>query len=373
MPQLPIQPLSNVTVVSPDDTLAKAFARLDSSHDCAFVMDDDRFVGIVTPGYTLFHKHLPITTKVENALQHPTRLTIDSDPATVAAAMLQMDATTLPVFDERGILAGGITARDLIKLVHTENPEMFHGEHSLPPIPVVSESTSIGLIYNAMREKKQSRQAVVDENGHLIGLITRKDIHTLLSRKTGNTRFSPHGNDARGGENDPVFDEPVAKYMITNVVTADHQTRFISLVHQLLETNAGSIILVNEENAPQGILSLRYLIELVSRKPAAESVSVHLTRVREAVGETTANGIETLVRELAEKLNKRDALERIEVSLDLQKNSAGVVTEYQVVVHLKRFSGKHLEASAEDRDIILAIRDAFKKLEGQAEHQREEH
>lgn len=87
----------------------------------------------------------------------------------------------LPVVDENGVVIGVVTEFDLIKAKQEgKDLETVQAQEimSQPPI-TVNESTPMEAIIAAMIEHQIIRVPVVQEDGRLVGIISRSD---LLSR-----------------------------------------------------------------------------------------------------------------------------------------------------------------------------------------------
>ena len=58
---------NDIIKVSPEDHLSKVLSKLSTSHDAAFVFNDEnKYIGIISPYFTMIKTSLPGNTKVEH-------------------------------------------------------------------------------------------------------------------------------------------------------------------------------------------------------------------------------------------------------------------------------------------------------------------
>ena len=64
-----------IITVSPEDTLNRALSQLSSSHDAAFVVDDqENLLGVVNPYHSIINNSFPGNAKVINCLTKPPKV-----------------------------------------------------------------------------------------------------------------------------------------------------------------------------------------------------------------------------------------------------------------------------------------------------------
>ena len=101
--------------LSSDETLLHAVSQMKTSHDAAFVFDEnDKFLGVVNPYYSLIKSSYPGNSKVIHCLFHPPKLHIDLPISKVAGLFIESKIHYLPIFNDRDIFLGIISARHLL-------------------------------------------------------------------------------------------------------------------------------------------------------------------------------------------------------------------------------------------------------------------
>ena len=98
----------------------------------------------------------------------------------IAMAMMYGGFGSVPIVDREKTLVGIVSEFDLLKTLQIgkELEQITAGEIMTPSPFSVSEETTVGEIMGILAEKKLIRVPVVDENGILIGIVSRRDILT---------------------------------------------------------------------------------------------------------------------------------------------------------------------------------------------------
>lgn len=248
----------NVITYSPDTPLSKAVGGLESGHDAAFIVDGNKFIGLINPYYTLFKGNYPSDTKVKNCLFHPPKLDRQTPLRKVVQAMLSSKIYYLPVLTGKDELVGIVSIRRLMQSVLNDSVYLEKVAANLKPRTVekVSKNTSLGQARSLLKKGGVSRLPVIDDRGKLIGLVTRFDIRQALSSpKTSQGSKSREGNKAKANS------QPISKYMSGVTITAPHSTPVRVLISKMLDQEIGSILLVDKENRPTGLVSYRDVLE----------------------------------------------------------------------------------------------------------------
>jgi len=242
-----------------NNTLGQVLANLSSSHDAAFIMDGDKFLGVINPYYTQFKSNYPPKTKVANCLFHPPKLEPDTPLSDIARFMLESRIYFLPVVDNDKLL-GIATIRRLMKAISKDKSLAKKLGDLVRPkkLTTITKDTPLNKARSLLTKSKISRLPVVNDQGRLIGLITRYDLReAFISPQTSQSFLS------RSGEKVQKSDEPINKYMIRNVFTISPSKNGHNIVSTMLDQNIGSVILVNHKYQPTGIVTYRDVLALV--------------------------------------------------------------------------------------------------------------
>ena len=98
----------------------------------------------------------------------------------IAMAMMYGGFGSVPIVDREKTLVGIVSEFDLLKTLQTskELDQITAGEIMTPRPISVKEETSVEEIMRILAEKKLIRVPVVDGNGILLGVVSRRDILT---------------------------------------------------------------------------------------------------------------------------------------------------------------------------------------------------
>lgn len=355
----------------PDATLDAAFAKTKSSHDAVFVFDDDKvFLGMVSPSHSLFRKRYAYTTKVRSCLVSPPRITMDTPLPQIAEFMVATGIYVLPVFDG-GAITGLVTARKILRAMLEDSAFFSEVVRNLKPERPVTAPHTVFLqkIYDVLRQKKVSRVVLVGKTGRVYGIVSRQDIQFVLTKPTTRQRIKTGGRGAArnyvfGVEKDSRLNRPAAPLAIRNVLAAEASSGKEQVVKTLVDSGKNSVVLVDKENRPAGIISTRMVLQAIaSLKPDAR---VPVT-VNNSAGLSRADvdRIALLAAACAEKLSKRSSVQRAEMSVREARTPSGKPAEFEVALHILFFSGKTLLAAVKNRDLEQAVREAAKRVEKQ--------
>jgi predicted transcriptional regulator len=109
-----------------------------------------------------------------------------------------------------------------------------------------------------MRDKKIAKLPVVNDSGHLIGMISQFDIRNMVHNEDTRGKFD------RVGEQTNRLDDPVKEYMSGLVYTVDHLPKFSEAAGLMLDKEIGSLVIVDKNNSPEGIVTKKDLLQTIA-------------------------------------------------------------------------------------------------------------
>ncbi|MBO7725333.1 MAG: IMP dehydrogenase [Thermoguttaceae bacterium] len=138
-------------------------------------------------GIGIIHKNLPIEAQAEEVtrvkrtangiIRHPATLAPDASVRAARDIMEQQNVSGVPIVTSTGILKGIITRRDLRFLENWDQP--VSAVMTKEPLVTATGTLTLAEAEKILTEKKVEKLLLVDENNHLTGLITIKDIDML--------------------------------------------------------------------------------------------------------------------------------------------------------------------------------------------------
>lgn len=260
----------NIIKVSPEDTLSAIMPYFTSSHDAAFVFDEKDYIGVVSPYYSLIKKSYPSNTKAKHCLIHPPKVDMKTPIQKVARLMMESKIHYLPVF-EATKFAGIISARRILSnIVDHPSLRMKLGDFAArrKPLITVFESDFISKAMPLFKNNKISKLIVIGEDFKLHGVLSYYDLITFLTAPKERAGFS------RKGDNTPLLQTKVKNFMKSNVLTLSSQNSLRDGVRLILEQQIGSVIIVDKEHHPIGIVTTKDILQAYVGQPQIFKIDV---------------------------------------------------------------------------------------------------
>lgn len=265
----------NIIRISPNDTLSSALVQLSSSHDSAFVFDDKKkYLGVINPYHTLIKASYPGNAKVSHCIFHAPRVKHNFSVAKVAQLFIESKLHYLPVFDEKDEFIGITSARRLLTLYQEYKgykipiSEVLDGKRQ--PLLSIYETDSIANALHIFKTKKISKLVVINRDMKLRGVLTYYDlISNLIAPK-----HKAQKGDREGGVKHNFQNQPVKNFTktITLTLTPDHLMS--EALTMILEKEIGSVIIVNAERIPQGVITTRDFLSFLTRSKKEKKIEI---------------------------------------------------------------------------------------------------
>ena len=138
-------------------------------------------------GIGIIHKNMPVDAQAEEVarvkrtangiIRHPATLAPDASVRAARDIMEQQNVSGVPIVTSTGILKGIITRRDLRFLENWDQP--VSAVMTKEPLVTATGTLTLAEAEKILTDKKVEKLLLVDENNHLTGLITIKDIDML--------------------------------------------------------------------------------------------------------------------------------------------------------------------------------------------------
>jgi CBS domain-containing membrane protein len=102
-------------------------------------------------------------------------VTLDDDPDRARQLLIEHNIRTLPVLDENRVLVGTVGLRELAQATGKV------GDHVSPPAVAAPDDPAMGLV-RILTDGQKHAVILVDEQRHVLGLITQTDLLAALAR-----------------------------------------------------------------------------------------------------------------------------------------------------------------------------------------------
>ncbi len=191
------------------------------------------------------------------------------------------------------------------------------------PVLTVTPDTGAGHALQMMREKIIRRVAVVDDEGHLVGIVNDRALVRLLSER-------------RRHQTDPV--PTVGRVMTSPVITTQADQPLEEAANMMAVHRVGALLVVDKENHPVGIITDRDLyrilfdllgarepgLRIMLRSPATNEI---LTEVAAAI--SNAGGV---VRSFGSVTHQDETLIMLKVKYLSEEDVRDLLRDYTVEI-----------------------------------------
>lgn len=338
----------NIIKVSSEDNLSRTLSLLSSSHDSAFVFEQNDFLGIVNPYYCLIKKSYPANTKVKKCLVHPPKVDINDSLEKICRLMIESKIHYLPVFSGDKFL-GIISARRLLTVIKDSNRvkvPIFQILKNKKPLVSIYNDDFIGKALSLFKQYRLSKLVVVSRNLKLKGVLTYFDLisYLILPREKQNL-------GTREGNKIPFYRRQVKYFMKTNVYTLSPQSYLFEAVKLILERGVGSVVIVDSERNPIGIITTKDILSVFSRSREESNIEV----VKKNLSEKSKNILNSFIFYLKKLLaqSKNQSSARVLV----QEKGRGGVFRAVVSFFLGKKTVKVIKKEGKDlKKVLLEIK-----------------
>lgn len=258
------------------------------------VVDGKKLVGHVSYDSFLKRRNIPLTTKVENFMSFPPKLSESVSVMEIAELMLSSGYRSVPVTKDDRIV-GIVSRSDLIDIIPRMKVlnDILAKEIMTQSPHMVSEEDSLDKAKSLMGRLDVRALPVVDEGNRLVGVVGLKDISDYAWRnKQSETR------GAISGESHPLKIK-ISSVMKSPPITA-HADMKIADIADIMKKNAISTVVITENDIPIGIVTQYDLMELMASFQDTDGVYVQISGLEMAESE-----VYDMMYELIQKSMKR--------------------------------------------------------------------
>lgn len=251
---------NNIIKVSPDDHLSHVLSKLSTSHDAAFVFNNEnKYIGVINPYFTMIKSSFPGNTKVEHCLTHTSKVYLNYPLSKVCELFIQSKVHYLPVFDKSEKFLGIISARRVLSYFKDQPIFKVKVEEIIKKrwqgIITVFEDDMISRAIHLFRTKKISKLIVINQTKKLKGVLSYYDLIKLM--------ISPKYSNHRGERSDnriSFYNYRVKNFAKSYVLTLSKDKLLIEVINLIVNKKIGSVIIVDKERRPLGIITTRDIL-----------------------------------------------------------------------------------------------------------------
>jgi len=258
--------------ISPEETLSHAFSQMRTSHDAAFVFDEkDHYMGVINPYYALIKSSYPGNAKVKHCLYHPPKVKVNFSIAKVAELFIESKIHYLPVFDDEDSFLGIISARHLLlnyldsSLFALPISEILKNKNK--PVISIYEDDTVNSAITTFKKTKVSKLIILNKNLKLKGILSYYDLISYLI----SPRDSAHRGE-RQGNHTGFYHLKVKNFAKTYTLTLTLNDSAAKALELILTKKIGSIVIVDNERHPIGIITTKDFLRILSRNGNGKKV-----------------------------------------------------------------------------------------------------
>lgn len=252
---------NNIIKVSPEDHLSHVLSKLSTSHDAAFVFNENnKYLGVVSPYFTMIKSSFPGNTKVEHCLTHTAKVYLNYPLAKVCELFIQSKIHYLPVFDPQSEkFLGIISARRVLSYFKDQPIFKVKVEEIIRKrwqgLITVYEDDTISQAIHLFRTKKISKLIVINQTKKLKGVLSYYDLIRLM--------ISPKHSNHQGeriGDKISFYNYRVKNFAKSYVLTLSKEKLLIEVINLIVNKKIGSVIIIDKERRPLGIITTRDIL-----------------------------------------------------------------------------------------------------------------
>ncbi len=363
-----LEPLSKVAQSTDDEHMGTILNLVESSHEPVFIFDkSNKFLGLISATSALYKRNIPYNAKVGSMVVNPPHLTLSSSVFDVVGQMLSTRFYTLPIFDNNKKPIGAVKARTIFKRL-IRSPKLLKNIGSKLKVKrpeIIENNIKVKDAFELLKHKKVSRLMVVDKQGKLIAVVTRNDLKNAFINPTPRQRFSKSSGDTGQGmfDNEEVKrnDMPILNFIRNNVAKIDVNTLPVQIIKKFIESKRNSVILVDRDNHPMGLISNRDLLLAISNLDSEDNIPIIFEKPKGISG-FIVDEIENKLFEMGRKINRILPLQRFQVSFKEGKNGIGKPNLIETTLSAKFYSGEDFVTNTKNRNVLIGIRENIDKI-----------
>ena len=353
-----------------DDLLGTVLARTQSSHDGVFVYEGNKFLGLLPIYRAISQARHSYTTRVDKLILSPDHLTKQSTISEATRAMLSTKTYILPVFEKNTVI-GIIHCDDLLFYIANNNKMLLQIlKHIRISSPITnSQGSTVKDIMITMKKNSISRVIIVDDEGDLVGIVSRRDLADAFNAGTVRQRYRRRESATKYAS---YFDEekisrqdgPITMFYSRAVLTAGVNDSVKGFLRKMLRAKKNSLVIVDGQK-PVGFVSKHDFLKASINLEGKKEIPVRWEDKKRFIAEFTKITFFSLIDTFIEQLKKRSHPMWVELHVDGKRNRVGKTNWYEIKIHTKLKEGDLIISKSQNRIAKAALQDAIDKTERQ--------
>jgi predicted transcriptional regulator/ribosome-associated translation inhibitor RaiA len=266
---------SEYVAVETDERLGKVRSIFERENPKGIIVTEDGEYAGVLAQRQLVQSRVDDDAKVDRLMQSAPKVDRTADVRKVARVLVEGKTKIAPVF-EADRLWGIVSEDDILEAVLENLDALTVGEIATNDVVTIDEDTHLGRVINLLRENDISRLPVLDEDGHLSGMVTTHDIVDVVVRDVDKTTRGD-----RGGDNDRVLDLPAYDIMSSPVATTTADESVRDAVARMLDKDYAGLVVTpaGDDRVVEGVITKTDVLRALTYTEE-EHMDVQITNIR---------------------------------------------------------------------------------------------
>ncbi|MFW5703474.1 MAG: CBS domain-containing protein [Patescibacteria group bacterium] len=339
---------TGILTAHPDDTLGSAVSKLHSSHDAVFVIDHDgHYRGVINPYHSLIKTgRNQGDTLVKHALFHPPRIVPEDSIERIITMMRDSRMHYLPLMDE-DTFVGVISARRILRDMHNNPSYQISVNEALQdkkkPIVSVYADDEITKIRHLFETEDVSKLVVIDKDMKVNGIMSYYDLIPHFIAPSD----KPSSNVVRIDDKDMFVHLKVKNVMQSRVHMRKPDDTLQRCVDDIIHREIGSVVIVNRQGYPVGILTVRDLLVRLASEETTQFIELSTNNVSPG----NMKVIFDYGPRLERWIEKIKDVERVHMLVKEEKNGG----LFKVTLSIFTKKGKPQVYKEEDKDLLKVL------------------
>lgn len=266
-----------------EDSISSIVSQLQSSHDAAFIFENKQYVGVINPYHSLIkHNNHNGDSVAKNALFHPPRITMEDSIERIVGLMVDSRLHYLPVMDGKNFV-GVVSARRILE--NNEGVEVYRKkvlealQNKSKPLVSAYQSDEITKVIHLFEQEDVSKLVIIDEKMKLAGIMSYYDLipHLLAPKERLDAR------NMNAIDNMDAFAGLTVKNVAKSLVhTVSPEATLHDALLDIVKRSIGCVVVVNAQGFPVGIVTVRDLLQLLTRTEKESIIELSTNGISEA-------------------------------------------------------------------------------------------
>jgi CBS domain-containing protein/ribosome-associated translation inhibitor RaiA len=316
------------------------------------VLHKNKLCGMLNYNILVKRRDLPLSTKIDNVMISPPKLTESTAIDKAAETLLSSGLRAVPVITNQK-LVGILSRYDIVKVIpKMKDINTIAVEAIMTPNPTcVSELDSVDKAKILMSELDEQSIPVVDTKNLVSGMVELRDIlrYQRVKRRPRKGVII--------GDKTPV--RITIKSIMKQPISVSSDTTVETVANLMIENNVSSVIVVDNRK-PIGIVTMQDLLELILRFKKSDEVYVQITGLDEA-DPFVYDSMYTVINKSIRRLGKISDPKTLLIHI-VQYHPTGDASKYSVRTRLSTAVHTYYTKSY-DWDLLKVIDETMRDLE----------